>query len=59
MRDKTRECDTIPGFKHNSLVSVGKLADAGYYTLCMSGGKEIQVCNSNEVEVNISAEAML
>ena len=33
LRDKTRECDIIPSFKHNSLVSVENYADAEYYTL--------------------------
>ena len=55
----TRECDTIPSLKHNSLVSVGKLAYAGYDTLCMSGGDKLQVYDLNKVEVNISIEAVL
>jgi hypothetical protein len=59
LRDETRECDILPNLEHNSLVSVGKLADAGYYTLFMPVGKEMQVYDSNEVVVNISAEAVL
>ena len=55
----TRECDTIPSLKHNSLVSVGELAYAGYDTLCMSGGDKLQVYDLNKVEVNISIEAAL
>ena len=32
-----RERDILPGLQHNSLVSVGKLSDAGYCTIFMSG----------------------
>ena len=59
MRDKARECDILPSLEHNSLVSVGKLADAGYYTLFMPGGREVQVYDSNKVEVNIAADSVL
>ena len=45
--------------EHNSPISVEKLADAGYYTLFMPGGKGVQVYNSNEVEVIILTEAVL
>ena len=33
LRHDASKCDILPGLQHNSLVSVGKLADAGYYTL--------------------------
>ena len=59
LRDKARECDILPSLKHNSLVSVGKLADAGYYTLFMPGGKGVKVYDANDVKINISAEAVL
>ena len=39
LRNKARECDILPSLEHNSLVSVGKLSDAGYYTLFMLGGE--------------------
>ena len=38
---------------------MGKLADAGYYTLFMPGGKGVQVYDANDVKINISAEAVL
>ena len=39
--------DIIPGLQHNSLVSVGKIADAGYYTIFMPGGEGLQVFDAN------------
>ena len=59
LREKARECDILPSLEHNSLVSVGKPADAGYYTLFMLGGKGVQVYDANDVNINISAEAVL
>ena len=41
------------------LYSVGKLADAEYYTLCMPGGQGVQGFEANKVKVNISAAAVL
>ena len=38
LRKEARQYDILPGLQHNSLVSVGKLADAGYYTIFMPGG---------------------
>ena len=59
LRYDARKCDMLPGLQHNSLVSVGKLADTGYYTLFMPGGQGVHVFDANKVEVNISAEAVL
>ena len=39
LRDEVRERDVLPSLKHNSIVSVEKLADTRYYTLFMQGGK--------------------
>jgi len=33
LNDQARECDILPGLKYNSLISVGKLAAAGYSTI--------------------------
>ena len=38
LRKEARQYDILPGLQHNSLVSVGKLADAGYYNIFMLGG---------------------
>ena len=40
LQKKVRECDILASLEHNSPVSVGKLADAGYHTLFMPGEKE-------------------
>ena len=53
------QCAILSGLKDNSLVSVGKLADAGYHTLFIPGGQGVQVFDANEVKVNISAESVL
>ena len=49
LRNEARECDILPSLEHNSLVSVGALADAGYYILFMSGGKRVQVYDAKNV----------
>ena len=41
--DEARECDILPGLHKDSLVSVGKLADAGYYTIFMPGNQGVQI----------------
>ena len=41
LRDKARECDILPGLHKDSLVSIGKLADAGYYSIFMPGNQGV------------------
>ena len=55
----TRQCGILSGLQDNSLVSIGKLADAGYYTLFTPGGQGSQVFDANKVKLNISAEHVL
>ena len=43
LRDEARECDIVPGLHKDSLVSVGKLADFGYYTIFMPGNQGVQI----------------
>ena len=59
LRRDARQCDILPGLQDNSLVSVGKLADAGYYTLFMPGGQGVQVFDAKKVKISISAESVL
>ena len=59
LRDKAKECDILPSLEQNSLRSVGKVADAGYYTLLMTEGKGVHIDNSDEIEDNILSEAVL
>ena len=56
---KARECDILPGLQHSSLVSVGKLADAGYCTIFMPGNQCVYVMDGNQVKVHVSGEAVL
>ena len=59
LNPQARECDILPGLQHSSLVSVGKLADAGYCTIFMPGNQGVQVFNGNNVKVNVSGDAVL
>ena len=59
LRRNTRQCDILPGLHDNSLVSVGKLADAGYYTLFIPADQDVQVFDANKMKVNISADDVL
>ena len=59
LNPKARECDILPGLQHSSLVSVGKLADAGYCTIFMPGNQGVQVLNGNNVKINVSGDAVL
>ena len=59
LRNEAREGDVLPSLEHDSLVSVEKLANAGYKTLFMPGGEGVQVCNAKDVKINISTEAVL
>ena len=59
LNPKARQCDILPGLQHNSLVSVGKLSDAGYCTIFMPGNQGVQVVDGNKVKINVSGEAVL
>ena len=59
LNQKARECDILPGLQHNSLISVGKLADAGYCTIFMPGTQGVQVIDGNNVKIHVSGEAVL
>ena len=59
LRQGARQCDILPGLQDNSLVSVGKLADAGYCTLFVPGGQGVQVFDAEKVNISISAESVL
>ena len=59
LNQKARECDILPGLQHNSLVSVGKLSDAGYCTIFMPGNQGVHVIDGNNVKIHVSGEAVL
>ena len=58
-RKEARQCDILPGLQHNSLVSFGKLADAGYYTIFTPGGKGVQVFDENKLNLTVTGDAFL
>ena len=57
--DKARQCNILSGLQHNSLIIVGKLADAWYCTIFMTGGEGVQVFDTNNSKVNVTGEAVL
>ena len=59
LRDEARECDILPGLHKDSLVSVGKLADAGYYTIFMPGNQGVQIFDGTKTKVCLPGEAIL
>ena len=59
LNPKARQCDILPDLQHNSLVSVGKLSDAGYCTIFMPGNQGVQVIDGNTVKIHVSEEAVL
>ena len=59
LRPETRACDMLPGLQHNSLVSVGKLTDAGYCTIFMPGNQGVVVVDDSGNNVNVTGEAVL
>ena len=59
LRKEARQYDILPGLQHNSLVSVGKLADAGYYTIFVPGGEGVQVFDENKSKVTVTGDAVL
>ena len=59
LRDEARECDILPGLHKDSLISVGKLADAGYYTIFMPGNQGVQVIDGTKTKMCLPGEAIL
>ena len=56
---EARVCDILPGLQHNSLVSVYKLADAGYCTIFMPGNQGVVVVDGSGNSVNVTGETVL
>ena len=56
---KARELDILPELKHNSLLSVCKLSDAGYTTVFHPGDGGVTVHWSDDIVIKVSKEAIL
>ena len=59
LRDKARECGILPGLHKDSLVSVGKLADAEYYTIFVPGNQGVQIFDGTKLNIFLPGEAIL
>ena len=59
LNEKARECDLLPDLEENSLISVCKLADAGYTTVFHSGDGGVTVHWHDDVFVRVSKPAIL
>ena len=56
---KARELDILPELKHNSLLSVCKLSDAGYTTVFHPGDGGVTVHWSDDIVTKVSKEAII
>ena len=59
LNPKAMECDILIGLQHSSLVSVGNLADVGYYTFFVLGDQVMQVVDGNKIKIQVSGKAVL
>ena len=53
LSDDARKADVLPGLRPNSLISVGKLADADYTTIFHPRGEGVTVHEKNTVRVQL------
>ena len=59
LNEKARELDILPELKHNSLLSVCKLADAGYTTIFHANDGGLTVYWTDDIVIRVSKEAIL
>ena len=59
LNEKARQCDLLPELQDNSLVSVCKLADAGYTTVFHAGEGGVTVHWHKDVYVQVKKPAIL
>ena len=59
LNDKARELDILPELKNNSLLSVCKLADAGYTTVFHANNGGITVHSIDDIVIRVSKETVL
>jgi hypothetical protein len=56
---KARQADALPGLRHNSLVSIGKFADASYTTIFHPHGKGVTVHQPGTFKVKLLHKPVL
>ena len=59
LSDEARKADVLPGLRPNSLVSVGKLADADYTTIFHPRGRGVTVHKKNTFRVQLWRKPVL
>ena len=59
LQDEARQCNILSGLQHNSLIIVGKLANAEYCTIFMPGGEGVQVFDTNKSKITMTGESVL
>ena len=59
LNEKARQCDLLPDLEENSLISVCKLADAGYTTVFHPGEGGVTVHWHEDVYIKVSKPAIL
>ena len=59
LNEAARELDILPDLKHNSLLSVVKLADAGYTTIFHVGDGGVTVHWANDIHIRVDKKAIL
>ena len=58
LRPEARVCDILPDLYHNSLVSVGKLADAGYCISFVPGKQGAFVVDGNGNNISVTRDTV-
>jgi len=59
LSDEARKADVLPGLRPNSLVSVGKLADANYTTVFHPQGEGVTIHQENTLKLKLSRKPVL
>lgn len=59
LSDEARKADVLPGLRPNSLVSVGKLADANYTTVFHPQGEGVTIHQENTLKLHLSRKPVL
>ena len=59
LNNQARECDILPGLKYNSLISVSKLAAAGYTTIFDAMDGTVKVYNKEDMTLTSRGKPVL
>ena len=59
MAKEAKEIEILPELKHNSLISVSKLSDAGYTTVFDPANGGVNIYWSDDIVINVKKEAVI